>query len=109
EVLGWSRLIAQRIATLCASPTVIPGPPVTCGTWEDAPPGRAAPLAHISALNHDYTGVLEDFRHAIAESGKVDPMTEDILIEINRGLELFQWFLRSFITKSDGTLSPVTD
>lgn len=71
--------------------------------------GRASTLAHISALNDVYTGVIEDFRNAIAESGKVDPMTEDILVEVTRGLELFQWFLRSFITKSDGKLSPVTD
>src|SRR5699024_940864 len=92
-----------------ASPKGTPGSIVTGRTWEDYPLGRASTLAHISALNDVYTGVIEDFRNAIAESGKVDPMTEDILIEINRGLELFQWFLRSFITKSDGTLSPVTE
>ncbi|HIW47051.1 MAG TPA: DNA starvation/stationary phase protection protein [Candidatus Yaniella excrementigallinarum] len=109
EVRGWSDLIAERIATMGASPKGTPGSIVTGRTWEDYPLGRASTLAHISALNDVYTGVIEDFRNAIAESGKVDPMTEDILIEINRGLELFQWFLRSFITKSDGTLSPVTD
>ena len=36
-------------------------------------------------------------------------MTEDILVEVTRGLELFQWFLRSFITKSDGSLNPVSE
>src|SRR5699024_1938803 len=109
DVRGWSDLIAARIATVGASPQCAPGSIVTGRTWEDYPLGRASALAHMTALNDVYTGVSEDFRNAIAESGKVDPMTEDILIEINRGLELFQWFLRSFITKSDGTLSPVTD
>lgn len=30
---------------------------------------------------------------AIAETGKVDPVTEDVLVEVTCGLELFQWFL----------------
>jgi len=109
EVRGWADLVAERIATMGASPNGTPGSIVTGRTWEDYPLGRASTQAHISALNDVYTGMIQDFRNAIAETGKVDPMTEDILVEITRGLELFQWFLRSFITTSDGALKPVTD
>lgn len=109
SVRGWADLVAERIATMGSSPNGTPGSIVTGRTWEDYPLGRGSTLAHISALNDVYTGVIQDFRNAIAETGKVDPMTEDILVEITRGLELFQWFLRSFITKSDGSLTPVTD
>lgn len=109
EVRAWADLVAERIATMGASPKGTPGSIVTGRTWEDYPVNRGSTLAHISALNDVYTGVIEDFRNAIAETGKADPMTEDILVEVTRGLELFQWFLRSFITKSDGTLSPVSE
>lgn len=109
EVRGWADLVAERIATMGASPKGTPGAIVTGRTWEDYPVNRGSTLVHISALNDVYTGVIEDFRNAIAETGKADPMTEDILVEVTRGLELFQWFLRSFITKSDGTLNPVSE
>lgn len=109
EVRAWADLVAERIATMGASPKGTPGAIVTGRTWEDYAVNRGSTLAHISALNDVYTGVIEDFRNAIAETGKADPMTEDILVEITRGLELFQWFLRSFITKSDGTLNPVSE
>src|SRR5699024_3770576 len=109
EVRAWADLVAERIATIGASPKGTPGSIVTGRTWEDYALQRGSTLAHISALNDVYTGVIEDFRNAIAETGKADPMTEDILVEVTRGLELFQWFLRSFITKSDGSLNPVSE
>ncbi|HEY4557170.1 MAG TPA: DNA starvation/stationary phase protection protein [Enteractinococcus sp.] len=109
QVRGWADLVAERIATMGVSPKGTPGAIVTGRTWEDYPLGRASSLAHITALNEVYTDVIKDFRTAIAESAKVDPISEDVLIEITRGLELFQWFLRSFITKADGSLEPVTE
>ncbi|GAA2035286.1 DNA starvation/stationary phase protection protein [Yaniella flava] len=109
EVRGWADLVAERIATMGASPKGTPGAIVTGRDWEDYPLDRGSNLAHISALNDVYTGVIQDFRNAIAETGKVDPVTEDVLVEVTRGLELFQWFLRSFITKSDGTLKPTSE
>lgn len=108
-VRGWTDLVAERIATMGASPKGTPGAIVTGRTWEDYSLNRGSNLAHISALNDVYTGVIKDFRNAIAESGKVDPITEDILVEVTRGLELFQWFLRSFITNADGSLNPVSE
>jgi starvation-inducible DNA-binding protein len=109
EVRNWADTVAERIATMGVSPKGTPGAIVTGRTWEDYPLNRASSLAHISALNQVYTDVIKDFRTAIAETGKVDPISEDILIEVTRGLELFQWFLRSFITKADGSLDPVSE
>ena len=48
----------------------------------DYPLDRASSLAHISALNDVYTGVIKDFRTAIAEAGKVDPISEDLMQQI---------------------------
>lgn len=121
EVRGWADDAAERIATLGVSPKGTPGAIVTGRAWEDyslnrasalshiTKLNRASALSHITELNNVYTDIIKDFRTAIAESGKVDPITEDILVELTRGLELFQWFLRAFITKSDGSLDPVTE
>lgn len=109
EVRGWADLVAERIATMGVAPKGTPGAIVTGRDWDDYPLNRASSLAHISALDVVYTDLIKDFRTAIAEVGKVDPISEDILVEVTRGLELFQWFLRSFITKADGSLNPVTD
>lgn len=101
--------LAERVATLGVSPKGTPGSIVTDRTWDDYDLGRASTLAHISALDKVYTGVIADHRNAIAEVGKVDPMSEDILVEQSRALELFQWFLRSFITDAAGDLNHVED
>src|SRR5699024_10311953 len=106
---AWADLVAERIATMGASPKGTHGSIVTGRTWEEYALQRGSTLAHISALNDVYTGVIEDFRNAIVETGKADPMTEDILVKVTRGIELFQWFLRSFIPKSDGSLIPVSE
>src|SRR5699024_5412085 len=101
EVRAWADLVAERIATMAVSPKGTPGAIDTGSTWEDSPLGRATSLAHVSELNNDDTVVINDFRTAIDESGKVEPISVDILVEIPRGVELFLWFLRSFITKAD--------
>ena len=44
-----------------------------------------------------YDGVISDHREALARVSDVDPITEDMLIGQVRGLELFQWFMRSHL------------
>ncbi|MGO1183111.1 MAG: Dps family protein [Micrococcaceae bacterium] len=107
RVRDFADTTAERIATMGVSPKGTPGAIVTDRTWDDYALGRAGTLAHISALDKVYTDVIADHRNAIAEVGKVDPIAEDILIEQTRALELFQWFLRSFITDAGGELSHV--
>ncbi|CAL9321416.1 hypothetical protein SUDANB66_06639 (plasmid) [Streptomyces sp. SudanB66_2053] len=41
-----------------------------------------------------YTQLIEDHREAMAATEASDPVTQNILIEQLRGLELFQWFIR---------------
>ncbi len=108
KVRAWADQVAERMATMGDSPQGTPGAIVSGRTWEDYPLDRASTLAHISALNDVYTGVIQDFRNALAEATKIDPITEDMLVKVTRGLELFQWFLRSFITNADGSLKPTS-
>ncbi len=103
-VRGFVDETAERVATMGLSPKGTPGALTSERTWEDYAVGRADTMAHISALDKVYTGVIADHRNAIDEVGKLDPMAEDLLVAQARELELFQWFLRSFISDASGSL-----
>ena len=103
-VRGFVDETAERVATMGLSPKGTPGAITSERTWEDYALGRADTLAHISALDKVYDGVIADHRNAIDEIGKLDPMAEDLLVGQTRELELFQWFLRSFISSATGEL-----
>lgn len=96
--------VAERMATLGVSPQGTPGALVADRTWDDYSLDRAGVREHLAALDVVYDGVITDHRSAIQAVGDVDPITEDILIgEVNE-LELFQWFMRSFLTNAAGEL-----
>lgn len=105
EVRAAVDVLAERIATLGVSPKGTPGAIVAERTWDDYDLARADTMEHIAALDQVYDGVVADHRNAIDEVGKLDPVTEDILIGQTGDLEQFQWFLRSFLTNSAGELS----
>ena len=81
--------IAERMATLGATPNGLAG---------------ALVAARNHALNDVYTRVIEDHRKAIEFAGKVDPITEDLLIGQTAELEKFQWFVRAFLENSAGEI-----
>jgi starvation-inducible DNA-binding protein len=96
---------AERIATLGGSPSGTPGALVAERTWEDYSVGRADAIAHLGALDVVYSGIIKDHRAAVAATDGVDPVTQDLLIEHLRSLELFQWFVRAHLESAGGTLS----
>lgn len=96
---------AERISTLGGSPKGTPGALVAERSWEDYEIGRADAIEHLGALDVVYTGVIEDHRKAVQATDKPDPITQDMLIEQLRNLELFQWFVRAHIESSGGRLS----
>jgi starvation-inducible DNA-binding protein len=96
---------AERISTLGGSPKGTPGVLVAERTWSDYEIGRADAIEHLGALDIVYTGVIEDHRKAVQATDKPDLITQDMLIEQLRKLELFQWFVRAHIESSGGKLS----
>ena len=48
--------------------------------------------------------MIADHRKAIEMIGKIDPITEDMLIGQTADLEQFQWFLRAHLESSAGDL-----
>lgn len=96
---------AERISTLGGSPHGTPGALVAERHWEDYTIGRAEAIEHLGALDLVYTGIIEDHRAAARATDVSDPVTQDMLIEQLRGLELFQWFVRAHLESAGGALS----
>lgn len=96
---------AERISTLGGSPSGTPGVLVAERTWDDYSVGRADAIEHLGALDLVYTGVIEDHRAAARATEQSDPVTQDLLIEHLRQLELFQWFVRAHLENAGGALS----
>ncbi|TYR63191.1 Dps family protein [Streptomyces parvus] len=97
--------LAERISTLGGEPQGTPGALVDKRTWDDYSIGRAEAIKHLGALDLVYTSVIKDHREVMQATETLDPVTQDMLIEQLRGLELFQWFVRAHLESSGGTLS----
>ena len=95
---------AERIATLGGSPDGTPGTLVSERTWDNYKLGRADALEHLVALDHVYSGIIADHRHAAKASGSADPVTEDMLVGHLHALEQFHWFIRAHHETASGSL-----
>jgi starvation-inducible DNA-binding protein len=96
---------AERIATLGGSPAGTPGALVAQRTWSDYEIGRADAIEHMAALDVVYAGVIGAHRAAMDEVGRVDRVTEDMLIKQLGQLELFHWFVRAHVENPEGELA----
>jgi starvation-inducible DNA-binding protein len=96
--------VAERIATLGASPVGTPGALCKERSWDDYSLGRADALEHLGALDVTYDGVIGDHRQAIAKLEDLDLVSQDMLIQQTGQLEQFQWFVRAHLETGSGEL-----
>ncbi|MFN8021279.1 MAG: SigB/SigF/SigG family RNA polymerase sigma factor [Acidimicrobiales bacterium] len=97
--------IAERIATLGATPSGLPGRLVAQRTWDDYELDRADSIAHLGALDLVYQGVIADHREQISALDELDPVTQDLLIGQTAVLEKYHWFVRSHLENWAGGMS----
>ena len=97
--------LAERIATMGGVPSGLPGRIVSTRTWDDYDLGRADTQAHLAALDIVYSGVIASHREAIETVGKLDPVSEDLLIGQTGVLEQYHWFVRSHLADYAGGLA----
>lgn len=93
---------AERIALLGGVPVGTPGALVERRSWDDYRIGRATVPEHLGALEAVYSGVIADHRSAQSRLAEVDPVSEDMVIEQLRQLEMFQWFVRAHLESDSG-------
>lgn len=96
--------VAERIATLGASPRGTPGYVANHRSWDDYSLDRASTLEHLAALDVAYSGVIADHRRAIEEFDDLDLVSQDMLLGQSEKLELYQWFVRAHLEDSSGRL-----
>ncbi len=89
--------LAERIRTLGGVPVGTPQAIVDGRSWNDYARGRGLVSDHLIDLDSVYSGIIEDHRKIAAAVSDLDPVTEDLLISQIGQLELFQWFVRSFV------------
>lgn len=104
-VRGYADTIAERIATLGVSPKGTAKAIENDRSWSDYSIGRDTAQAHLGALDLVYDGFITSHRDAIARTGELDPVTEDVLIGQTAELEKFQWFVRAHLESYTGELS----
>jgi starvation-inducible DNA-binding protein len=95
---------AERMATMGVTPVGTPGAIVADRTWDDYSLGRGTTQQHLAALDLVYAGVTADHRRVIDEVGKLDPITEDLLITQTGELEQFHWFIRAHLETPSGDI-----
>lgn len=100
--------VAERISTMGGIANGLPGGLTSGRAWDDYELGRGIVPAHLGALDRLYDGVISGHRDALAMTGQIDPITEDLLISQTRTLELFQWFVRAHLENTSGEI-PTTD
>lgn len=101
-VRGFADVLAERIAALGGSPSGTPTSIERDRTWDDYSLGRDTVDAHLAALDIVYDGVIASHRAAIDVAGKIDPVSEDLLIGQTGDLEQFQWFMRAHLESPRG-------
>ncbi len=97
--------LAERIATLGGVPSGLPGRIVDQRAWTDYELDRADSIAHLGALDLVYQAVIGDYRSAIETAGKLDAVSQDLLIGHSGQLEQYHWFVRSHLADRAGGMS----
>lgn len=97
--------VAERIATMGGEPNGLAGNLVASRDWDDYSLGKATVPEHLGALDLVYGGVISSHRSAVEAFGELDPITQDMLIDQTRQLELYQWFVRAHLETTEGGLA----
>lgn len=95
---------AERIATLGAAPVGTPGAIVSHREHEDYPLLKAETQQHLTAIDHVLSDVGGKLRNAIARTGVLDVVSQNMLLGHAESLEKFQWLVRAHLEIDGGAL-----
>ncbi len=97
--------VAERIATLGASPVGTLGAMAKDRGQDDYPLGRADAMVHLAALDRVYDTVIANHRQTMDKLEDLDLVSQDMLIQQTAELEQFQWFVRAHLETPSGDLT----
>jgi starvation-inducible DNA-binding protein len=93
EYRDWSDMVAERLAAIGQAPDGRVGTVTRASTIEALPAGRMADRDVIHSLYNRLSGVAARMRERMDRLGDSDLASQDVLIEVVRGLEKQRWMV----------------
>lgn len=98
DLRAWSDLVAERAVTLGVAVDARPSTIGGANVLKDFPAGFVADHHAVAEVADQLADVIARTRRTLAPLGEADPMSQDPVIEILRGLEHHHWMLLAQLT-----------
>jgi len=101
DLRTWSDLVAERAVTLGVAVDARPSTIGDANVLKDFPAGFVADHLTITEFADQLADVIARARKSLAPLGDADPVSQDLVIEILRGLEHHHWMLLAQTTTTN--------
>jgi len=101
EHRGWSDTVAERCAALGVAPSGEAKDVAKTNALPPLPEGYVSDDTAVELQGSNIAWVSGRVRERIARVGDMDPATEDLFIEILRGLEMQSWMLQAIAARPE--------
>lgn len=105
DVRAWADEVAERSISLGLP---VDGRPSTIGAvnaLKELPAGFLTDVDAVTEIGHQVTAVAERIRTALEPLGEADMVSQDLAIEVLRGLEKHLWMLQAQVAKAGADAS----
>jgi len=100
DVRQWTDDVAERAITLGIPVDGRPGTIGAMNALKELPPGFLTDVEGVTVIGHQVATVAERLRRGLEAVGRADPASEDLMIEVLRGLEKHLWMLQAQVAGS---------
>jgi starvation-inducible DNA-binding protein len=101
DLRTWSDLVAERAVTLGVAVDARPSTIGDANVLKDFPAGFVTDHRAVAEFADQIADVIARARDSVTPLGGADPVSQDLVIEILRGLEHHHWMLRAQATTTN--------
>ncbi len=95
DTRAWADLLAERAVTLGVPVDGRPATVANDARVDTFPAGHVEDGKAVALMAEEVDGVVRRLRRGLAVLGEADPVTQDVVIEVLRGLEKHLWMLQA--------------
>jgi starvation-inducible DNA-binding protein len=99
DVRDWADAVAERSITLGVPVDGRPSAIGATNALKELPYGFLTDVEAVSEIGHQVADVADRIRGRLDFLGETDPLTQDLAIEVARGLEKHLWMLRAQVAR----------
>jgi starvation-inducible DNA-binding protein len=107
DVRGWADDVAERAVALGVPVDARPATIGSINALKELPEGFLADITAVTEIGHQVAAVSERIRAGLHPVGEADLVSQDLVIEVLRGLEKHLWMLQAQV--ADTTTSGMRD